>query len=251
MIYRNQQIQVISSLYLEINNTDINPLILQKIFGINKIQLERDIKNIGKVPGILKNKPCLTQEHERMIIDYINDQYSYHSPCSHIEVIDYASNLIDKHLSFGWLDSFMKRHSHELCFSTAVPIEDARLSVDQNDVINSFQILEEIKNYIHPSLVYNLDETGFTPSSLSKDYKAIIPNEFQNKPNYYKINRSGKNITALVTISLDGDLLPPFIILPSKTIPDELWDTGIRKGIDVKIQCSDNGYMNSVILIIS
>jgi len=24
------------------------------------------------------------------------------------------------------------------------------------------------------------------------------------------INRSGKNITALVTISLDGDLLPPF-----------------------------------------
>jgi len=101
MIYRNQQFQVISSLNLEINNTDINPLILQKIFGINKIQLERDIKNIGKVPGILKNKPCLTQEHERMIIDYINDQYSYHSPCSHIEVIDYASNLIDKHLSFG------------------------------------------------------------------------------------------------------------------------------------------------------
>jgi len=69
MIYRNQQIQVISSLYLEI-----------------KIQLERDIKNIGKVPGILKNKPCLTQEQERMIIDYINDQYSYHSPCSHIEI---------------------------------------------------------------------------------------------------------------------------------------------------------------------
>jgi len=95
--------------------------------------------------------------------------------------------------------------------------------------------------------VYNLDETGFTPSSLSNNYNAAIPNEFQNKPCYYKINRSGKNITALVTISLDGDLLPPFIILPRKTIPDELWDTGIRKGIDVEIQCSDNGYMNSVI----
>jgi len=37
MNYRNQQIQVISSLDLEINNTDINPLILQKIFRINKI----------------------------------------------------------------------------------------------------------------------------------------------------------------------------------------------------------------------
>ena len=51
----------------------------------------------------------------------------------------------------------------------------------------------------------------------------------------------------MVTISLDGDLLPPFLILPRKTIPDELLETGIRKGIDVEIQCSDNGYMNSTI----
>lgn len=247
VIYRNQQILIVSGLYLEINNTNIDSLFIQKIFGINKTQLDRDMKNNGKEAGILQKKPCLSNEQEKLIIEYIIDQYNSYSPCSHIEVVDYVSSLFDRHLSLGWLDSFMKRHSNELCYSTAVPIEDVRLLVDQKDVLAFYEIFEEIKNFVHPSLVFNLDETGFSPSSLSKNYKAIIPNECKNKPCYYKINRTAKNITALVTISLDGDLLPPFIILPRKTIPDELWETGIRKGIDVEIQCSDNGYMNSTI----
>ena len=175
VIYGNKQIHIASSLFFEINNTNLSPLIIQKIFGINKTQRERDLKNDGKVAGILKKKPCLTQEQERILIDYINDRYKSYSPCSHIEVVNYASSLFDKKLSLGWLDSFMKRHNSELCSSTAVPIEDVRLLVEQNDIITYFEIMEEIKNYVHPSLVYNLDETGFTETSTSKNYKAIIP----------------------------------------------------------------------------
>jgi len=50
--------------------------------------------------------------------------------------------------------------------------------------------------------------------------------------------KNEKNITAVVCISLDGDLLPTGIVLPRTTFPVDIASVGIRDGKDVALMCS-------------
>ena len=77
-------------------------------------------------------------------------------------------------------------------------------------------------------MVFNIDETGFSPNAMSKNYSAIIPDEFSNNPCYLKVPKNERNITVVVCISLDCDLLPPELILPRTTIPNDIESVGIR-----------------------
>ena len=106
-------------------------------------------------------------------------------------------------------------------------------------------ILQEQSINVPSSLVFNIDETGFSPCAMSKNYSAIIPVEFSNNPCYFKVPKNEKNITAVVCISLDGDLFPPGLVLPRTTIPNDIESVGIRDGKDAIFMCSDTGYINS------
>ena len=245
ILFRFQQIKIISDLFFEINNENISQSVLQEIFQIRQNQVERDIILCEKSLSPSKKKTALTQEQEMGVLNFIHDQYTSYNPCSPIEIIQFASSLIEKELTDGWLQSFMSRYQDNITTVTALPMDESRTEVTLDLIDEYFEILQEQAIDIPASLVFNIDETGFSSKAMSKNYNSIIPMEFSSSPCYFKVLKNEKNITAVVCISLDGDLLPTGIVLPRTTIPVDIESVGIRDGKDAVLMCSDTGYMNT------
>ena len=245
--YRNEQIHDIMDKYFEINKIPIPKTILQNIFGIQRTQLDRDLVLIEKRIEHQKKNTLLTEEQECSIMNYIYESYTSYSPASQKDIINYAASRYNKNLSDGWFASFFKRHSDQLSKVSCTSIDDARTKVDPKSIQYYIDEIEKASEGVVSSLFFNIDESGHSPSINDKNYSAIIPNAFKEAPCYYKIARNEKNITSLLCISLDGDFLPPGIILPRNTIPSLIDKTGIRDGKDVVLFGSDSSYINSMI----
>ena len=242
--FRFQQILDIMDLFFEINEIEIDKVLLQNIFEIQQTQLDRDLVQSHSPEGLHQKKKILCDEDEDRILRWISDEYMSYSPVSPNCIITYASELCQKTLSDGWYRYFIQRHSNELTKVKATQIDNARTLVTI-DMINEYILtLMEGSQDIVSELFYNIDETANSAPANCHDYVAIIPKEYENMPCYYKVSRNEKNITAIVTITLSGDMIPPAVILPRTTIPSDFDYTGMRNGKDMYLMSSESGYIN-------
>ena len=240
----------ISALYLDIYENNISKVILQKIFGIQRTQLDRDINLFMKPTSPQKKKLSLPDVLEIQVLDFIRDSYVSYTPSSATHVLEYASLISGKTLSSGWIASFFERHADSLAEVTCTSIDSARANVDIQCIYQYIIEIKEALLNVPSCLCFNIDETGNSPSSTFHNYSAIIPGEFKNDPCYFKVERNEKNITSIVCITLDGDMLPPGIILPRATIPSEFDHCGIIGGINAVLLNSESGFINSNIFLI-
>ena len=157
-------------------------------------------------------------------------------------MIELATKLSNEHLSGSWIDSFLKRNRKFLWVQEASPIDDLRANIKIEEYICALINCSENDD---PSLFVNIDETGYTDVSSSQLYSAIIPKEFEGKTCHFKINRNQKNVTTIASITLDGDMQIPGIVIPLESIPIELDSSGFRDGKDALVLTSDAGYVTN------
>jgi hypothetical protein len=106
---------------------------------------------------------------------------------------------------------------------TAIPLEEDRYNITQEDVANWHAVLEEaFKNFVNPTLILNLDETGFN-STDSKDTRSIkvLASKTSQRSVHYRVERGVNHISALCAITASGSMLLPGLVHKNQTLnPD-------------------------------
>ena len=132
----------------------------------------------------------------------------------------------------------MLRNREFLCVQEASPIDDLRAHIKIEEIEEYICALMNCSDIVDPSLFVNIDETGYTDVSSSHSNSAIIPKEYERKSCHFKINWNLMNVTTIVSITLDGDMLIQGIVISMESIPIELDSSGFRDGKDALVLTS-------------
>lgn len=98
-------------------------------------------------------------------------------------------------------------------------------------------MLDEEKIAFDPSKFYNADETGFP---FQDETNVILTDSSHQMP--YKITSPSKTtITALICISAGGEVMPPFVLYPGKSV--ESFNT-MDLPPNSEVACTDKGWMS-------
>lgn len=124
-----------------------------------------------------------------------------------------------------WFHAFLKRHS-EISQRHAESINTARAAVTENSIrqwhedIRTYLVTENAEDILEdPSRILNSDESGFATNP--KTGLVLGPTGMKN---FYEIKSGSEKecITALFTISANGDIYPPMVVYPYERIPAEI-----------------------------
>ena len=197
-------------------------------------------------------KPLLTSETEEKLADHAvlmsNIGYGY----SRKEFIGVASDIChslgklnsDKNLSERWLYAgFMKRQPQLACVKARKLKINRAKSVTEEVVHKYFENLKDILTkydlFDFPQLIFNIDETGFSPEHnppkiVTKKGKA---------PNAITSPKSTM-VTCIGASNAIGDSVPPFLIFKDKKQNDDIKE-GATPGCGFAL--SENGWSNSIL----
>ena len=103
----------------------------------------------------------------------------------------------------------------------AHPKEENRMDVTLDEIKKFYKDLAKELEGVPVGFVFNLDETGEDEFVDAKDQYIVVPKD--SNMDSYPINR-GRRITLLHCISTDGTSCKPLIVLPRKTIDNEIYD---------------------------
>ncbi|XP_077292126.1 uncharacterized protein LOC143915379 [Arctopsyche grandis] len=177
-------------------------------------------------------EPFLTTELEDSLVKWHEDMVRKGFPRKKEDIIDSVQKyLIDKPLETpfknnrpgrGWLRIFLKRHPNLTEARTSLGITENDIRRWYRDVMeylreNSFQ-----DTLLDPTRIFNADETVFP--TCSDTGRVFAPTGYRNA-------YANENITVLFTFSADGNVCPPLLVYPSKSIseaipnsvPDDWW----------------------------
>lgn len=147
-----------------------------------------------------------------------------------------------------WWKRFMERNRALLKVQYITSLEESRASVKKSSLELYFDNLNRIKNLeIDPSLFLNMDETGCSgkPDKHIKG-KCIVHSDSSVIPHMAEID-DYKQVSIAATITLQGTMLKPLLIIPRKRYHKELSSLDIYD--DLEYIHSDSGYMNHEIMI--
>ena len=141
-----------------------------------------------------------------------------------------------------WASRFLDRHP-EYHIRKQKTIDADRKNAHQPDNIRAWfeKYIAICQEYnIQPGDQYNFDETGFR-IGIGRDQWIITRDP--NRQSYLATSINRELITLCETISGDGAVLPPMVIVPS-TIHQEAWYTTTSIPDDYLLATSEKGYSN-------
>lgn len=164
-------------------------------------------------------RSLLNESQVQEFISFVTDRFNEKKPLSFSDAFVILNNINSK-IDHKYVYNFVYRHSEFLdCYESRV-IDKIRNDIDSSSVINYVNYLNNIlslNNGISSNLFFNLDEIGFGDLQNLTTIKTIGPKGKQEIPDY-PIPSAVSRITVVVTIFLDGSMITPMIIIPTKTI---------------------------------
>ena len=218
-----------------------------KIHGVPRTTLS-DHKNGYVLPGAKSGRPTLlTSSEEQDIVDFLLHSASIGYARTRRDVLLMVERMLSnrgtpRELSGGWWNRFVCRH-REIGLRTPATLSISRARASSRETIdNYFNVLEEILKEAgltdSPSLIFNMDETGFP-----LDPRPIKTIHKRGERNPYSVSSGSKSqVTVVACVSASGQSIPPFIVWKRKTMTLELAFgelPGSRYGF------SENGWMQS------
>jgi hypothetical protein len=148
----------------------------------------------------------------------------------------------DQKITEGWLYlGFLKQNkelkflkSRSLCFNRAKSVTPLHISNYFNNLEN---ILSEHNLKDRPELIYNIDETGFSPEHVPPKILALKGSNPQSV-----ISPRSTMTTCIRACNAMSNSIPPFLIIKGKRILDNLKE-GASTGCNIVM--SDYGWLNS------
>ena len=168
------------------------------------------------------------------------------------ELINLASDMahflaklpLDKTISAAWLYlGFLKRNK-DISFSKLRSLNmSCAKSVTPETVEKYFQnlydILEKYDLLFSPGLIYNIDESGFSPEHTPPTLSC----QKGQTPNFISSPRS-TTVTCIGACNAIGNSIPPLLIFKGKRMPEDLTE-GATPGCGFGV--SDSGWSNSLL----
>jgi hypothetical protein len=186
----------------------------------------------------------MSDEQENGIIRYIQTQSNlneYVTQCEILKYIEAQYGLIQSH---SWFAQFLERHSEEIIRSVAVPQENLRLEVPRIWLNEYLELITKIVPLACCELIYNLDETGLSEWEERRRKNVIASAATIGKTLHYRANRGIRHQTLLCTVSAGGDAYSP-LLLSSEPSTLRLFETPIRRNIDLSIEIKDSAYVDT------
>jgi len=202
----------------------------------------------------------LSPDQELALCQYWNrlDEIGLPARCRHIG--SYANAILARAhhdsstpaptISRMWTGRFLQRHPEYLIRKQkTLDVKRKELEAHDIDDLNGwFDRYKSIrdKKGILPQNTYNFDETGFR-IGIGKDQWVVTRDS--KKPLSFASSTNQELVTVIETISGDGAVLPPMIIVSGK-LQMEDWFTKTNLPGDVLLGVSETGYSNDVLGIL-
>ena len=123
--------------------------------------------------------------------------------------------------------------------------ESKRAEVELDDIAIYYEQLDMVfvSNKVPPAFVFNVDESGFVDFVDMRDEIVIVPIDAPDGT-VKGADRNSKRATMVGCISLDGTVLIPCVVIPSKRYEKELIINGYGEQ-NVLVLSQENGFINS------
>jgi hypothetical protein len=193
--------------------------------------------------------PALDDDVERAVLLWITENAMKSSALTARDVREHIANRHQLSVTRGWVNSFIGRHSEELCRVKSVPQEAQRLEVPRCFLDEAIASISQSVQGRPTELVFNLDEVGISDWEDRKTRKVIVPQTMKAQTIHHKINRSLKHVSVIACVSAAGESLTPYIVTSqdSPVVREQLKKRGVRCGTDVILKCHSKPYINSEI----
>jgi hypothetical protein len=97
-------------------------------------------------------------------------------------------------------------------------------------------------------LIFNLDECGFSDWEELKSKPVLIPSRVKNTVLHYPIDRGIRHQTLRCCITAACDAYCPLMVSADRSVM-QVFDTGVRDGIDLKIEIASSPYVTQAFSI--
>ena len=224
-----------------------------KITGVPQTTIkDRRLGNVSKDTFTLGHSPIFTLEQETRLKEHAIEMMEMGYGYTRRELLNLATDMghylgklpVEKQLSEAWLyHGFLRRHNN-ITFVKPRSLSMPRAkSVTKENLDKYFQNLKQIldKHNLHncPELIYNVDESGFSPEHNPQKIATIKG----QTPQAITSPRSTM-VTCIGACNALGTALPPYIIHKGKRLTNELRE-GCSPGAGFDI--SPSGWSNSII----
>ena len=223
--------------------------LLQKFFRKNPGSISRYIGNYEKeregYSFIHGRKSLLSNEQMDILIKEIHERVKFYDNTSLNSLRDFIRNNFNLEIDKYVLRSIIERNK-KLKIMRGIPMEKSRLSIGKDIIEKYFSEAEKLINDTPDSLIFNIDEVGYQEWADRKNMKMVVPENFEGKEYYFKINRNQKRSSMISCISLDGSFIKPVLVVQRKKIENELMLMGIKDS-NCLIVYQECGFINDSI----
>jgi hypothetical protein len=110
----------------------------------------------------------------------------------------------------------------------AAPMELERTTVTHEAIVSYLAHLSQIVEDVPPEFIFNMDEMGHQDYADAMKVTVFIPADDPRDVVPLPVSRAGKRITLVATICADGTYIRPLVIIPRKTVDQDLRLFGIN-----------------------
>jgi hypothetical protein len=125
-------------------------------------------------------------------------------------------------------------------------MEDKRTEVTAEQIAAYFQLAASLIDGVPAHFVFNMDEMGHQEWADRQTRTCFVPVYHEHDHVAYPVSRTGKRITLVACIAADGSYTKPLIVIPRKTIDEDLFLTGLTAE-KVELYSQAKGYIDTQI----
>lgn len=193
-------------------------------------------------------QPKVTEEMINEIIQHITINDSKNTALTKLNIVQFIESRWGVIITKEWVNSMVKKHSDRLKIVLAKPLELKRAEVSKESIETHLNNLNTFCDLCHPSLIFNIDETGLGSSKPGGQRKVVVSNSNTKKDYYYSQDLRESHITFLVGICTDGTLIKTLSVVQGLTLHAELGSLGLLNRF-MKTYSQSSGYITSELFL--
>jgi hypothetical protein len=225
------QVLLVHDLSIEIFGRHLTGDQLGAIFNVTRGPINTMLREREKVPKESGGQCIFNAEQELEILQYVQDQYNNDQPLQPSSLLRWVSEVFQESPTYGWLQSFLRRHRNIVREVDGSYQEDCRLRVPGVHLTKHVKNLRKYVAGTFADLVFNMDEAGASDYEDRGGFKTIVPSTVHDYRVQYPIERRFQHSTLLACISASGNSLTPLIIAPECDL-QKIIDLGWRENED-------------------
>jgi hypothetical protein len=199
---------------------------IAKLFGVKNAQTIRHQAKVAMRQTHQDGRPSLfSAEVKSFIYNVINERYKAFDPISTHEMVDLLTETYGIAVSVDTFRHYVYRDNH-IRVIKGEAMESRRVEINFQEIKDWYNSLADQIKSIPRNFVFNMDESGIDEYVDQQNIFVLVPHTYKEKKIPIPVHRHVKRATLTACISLAGDSLKPFVILPRGTIDDELFYAG-------------------------